>query len=265
MKYEGLTLERQNNIGIITLNRPQKLNALTKVMLEDSLPRAAEEVRKNNDIRVLIITGAGRGFCAGVDLSGLATGEMANHGDERWKLLEPLAASWVLPLHNLEKPIIAAINGVAAGAGVSLILLCDIRIASENSSFALSFVPRGLIPDCGATYSVTRTLGISRALELMLTGDMIDAREAQRIGLVSKVVPPEDLMKTAADLAEKLAKLPPIALGLTKRAAYRGMVNDLEQQLDFETYAQNLCAGTEDHKEAVKAFLEKREAIFRGR
>lgn len=264
MEYEGLILEKEKGIATITLNRPEKLNALTKAMMEDSFPRATEDVRKDDDIRVLIITGAGRGFCAGADVSDLAAGDVVGKGGTRWQLLEPLAASHALPLHNLEKPTIAAINGVVAGAGVSLAALCDIRIASENARFVFAWVLRGLIPDCGATYSLPRILGVSRALELAFTGDMFDAKEAERIGLVNQVVAAEDLMKVTRELAEKLAKRPPITLGLIKRAVYRGIVNDLEQQLDFESYAQNLCITTQDHKEAVQAFLEKREAVFRG-
>ncbi len=264
MKYEGFSLEREEGIAILTLNRPEKLNALTKRMMDTDLPAAMEEVGKDDDIKVLIITGTGRGFCPGADVSELAKGVVVGRGGTRWQNLEPIGASFALSVRNLDKPTIAAINGVAAGAGVSLACLCDIRIASENARFGLAFVLRGLIPDCGATHTIPRLIGTSRALELMLTGDLIDAKEAERIGLVNKVVPQEELMKVAKQLAHKIANGPPVAISLIKRSVYKGVVNTLEQQLDFESYAQNFCIDTEDHKEGVKACLEKRTAVFRG-
>jgi 2-(1,2-epoxy-1,2-dihydrophenyl)acetyl-CoA isomerase len=264
MGYEGFILEKEGSIATITLNRPDKLNALTKKMMEDDLPAAFEEVRKDESLRVLIITGTGRGFCSGADVAEIAEGVILGKGGPRWSRLEPLGGNLVLSLYNIDKPVIGAINGMTAGAGVSLALLCDIRIASENARFNLAFVLRGLVPDCGATYTLPRLIGVSRALELMFTGDTIDAQEAERLGLVSRVVPQDELLKVSRELAEKIAQRPPIAVGLIKRAVYNGLVNTLEQQLDFETYAQNLCLETEDHKEAVRAFLEKRQPVFRG-
>lgn len=265
MVYEGFNLQKENGIAILTLNRPEKLNALTKKMFETDLPEALGKVRKDDEIKVLIITGTGRGFCSGADVSELAAGAVVGRGSYRWLLVEPFGGSFVNALSKMEKPVIGAINGVAAGAGLSLSMLCDIRIASENARFSLAFVLRGLIPDCGATYTVTRLIGVSRALELMFTGDVIDAREAERIGLVNRVVPQDQLMPVTKELALKIAKQPPIAVAMIKQAAHKGVANNLEQQLDFESFAQELCLGTEDHKEAVKAFLEKREAVFKGK
>lgn len=259
MKYQDLILEKEDGIATLTLNRPDKLNAISMTMREE-LPKAVDEVRGDDEVRVLIITGAGRGFCSGADVASL-TGEKA--GQSRRSLLAPLGI-WGVSLVELEKPIIAAVNGVAAGAGLSFALLCDIRIAAQSARFTAVWVRRGLIADVGATYFLPRILGVEKALELMYTGDIIDAREAERIGLVSRVVPDDDLMKVTKELATKIVKGPPIAIELMKRAVYRDIVSGLGAKLDFETYAQNICRQSEDHKEGVAAFIEKREAHFKG-
>lgn len=167
-------------------------------------------------------------------------------------------------LYNLEKPTIAAINGVTAGGGVYISLLCDIRIASEQAKFTLAFVRRGLIPDCGATFLLPRIAGMGRALELMYMGDAIAAEEAWRIGMVNRVGPHEQLLNMTKQLALRLAKGPPIAMSLIKRASHRGIHNTLEEQLFFETYALNLCFSTGDFKEGITSFLEKRSSVFKG-
>ena len=161
--------------------------------------------------------------------------------------------------------MIAAINGVAAGAGISIALLSDIRIASENARFIMSFVQRGLIPDGGSTFTMPRLIGAAKSFELMYTGDTVDAEEAERIGLVSKVVPASKLMSEVNALAKKLVKGPPLTLAQIKRAIHFGLTNDLEQQLFFESYAERFLWRTEDFKEGVDSFLEKRDPQFRGR
>jgi 2-(1,2-epoxy-1,2-dihydrophenyl)acetyl-CoA isomerase len=172
----------------------------------------------------------------------------------------------VLRIVRMEKPVIAAVNGVAAGAGFGLAMACDIRIASENARFISAFVRRGLPVEWGLSHFLPRTVGLAKALEIMWTGEAIDAREAERIGLASKVVSPDDLMKETKGLATKLAKGPPIAIELIKRAVYTGLEsNNLAAQLGYETYAAGVCVRTEDFGEGVKAFLEKREAVFKGR
>lgn len=261
MEYEGFFVEKEGAIATLVLNRPERLNALLPTLVL-SFPRAIEDVRKDDAIRVLIMTGAGRAFCAGGDVGTKGSGKTYQELSQRWSrfLIGPVAIS----LRNLEKPTIAAINGAAVGAGVSLFLACDITIASENARFGLAFVKVGLVPDAGATYFLPRKVGISKAIELMCTGDMINAEEAERIGLVSRVVPQDKLMEEVRELAEKLAKGPPIAIGLIKRAAYKSLDNNLEQQIDFEDYAQSLCFKTEDHKEGARSFMEKREPDFKG-
>ena len=263
MEYEGLKLEKSDGIAILTLNRPKKLNAITVEMGAIGLYGLFREIQENDDIRVLIITGAGRGFCAGADVNTLATITQLSSNLRRQEKLQAIGA-FALQLYDLNKPVIAAINGVAAGAGVSIALLSDIRIASENARFGMVFVDRGLIPDCGATFLMPRLLGAGKSFELMYTGDLIDATEAARIGLVDKVVPHDKLMDEAMALAKRLAKAPPLALAQIRRAVHSGLLNNLEQQLFFETYAQNFLFGTEDFREGVNSFLEKREPQFKG-
>lgn len=264
MKYDGIILEKDGPIATITLNRPEKLNALTKEMLDEELPSVINEVKTDDEIKAVIITGTGRGFCSGADVSYLAKRTETRQADPRWAKLQPLG-SFALNFRKLEKPIIGAINGVAAGGGVSLALLCDIRIASENARFSITFVKRGLIPDLGTTYNLTRLIGTSRALELMLLGEYIDAQEAYRVGLVSKVVALDQLMPAAKELAKRLASGASVAQALIKRLAYQAENNNLEEQLYWESYAQNLCFTTEDCKEGVYSFLQKREPVFKGK
>jgi len=264
MKHEGFILDKQEDIAVLTLNRPEKLNAITEEMFIKVFPKLFQELNDDDAVRVLIITGAGKGFCAGADVSEMASGVTFQSNLTRGERLQALGA-FVTFLYNLEKPVIAAINGVAAGAGVSIALVSDIRIASENARFRMAFVHRGLIPDCGATFSMPRLIGAGKSFELMYTGDIIDAKEAERIGLVNKVVPAANLMDEATTLAKKLAKGPPLTLAQIKRAVHKGVINNLEEQLYFESYAQNFCMRTEDHKEGVSSFLEKREPQFKGR
>lgn len=264
--YEDAIFEKEDGIATLTLNRPERLNALSPGIRE-ALIRAVQEVDKDEDTRVLIITGAGRGFCAGADVGALGgapdqirSGEVGRKG-----IMGPLSLP-VLRLARLEKPVIAAVNGVAAGAGFGLAMACDIRIASENARFISVFVRRGLPVEWGLSYFLPKAVGLSRALQIMWTGDAINAAEAERIGLVNKVVPADELMSEAKELARKLAKGPPIAIELIKRTVYTGLEsNNLMAQLGFETYVAGICARTEDFREGVKAFLEKREADFTGR
>jgi len=183
--------------------------------------------------------------------------------ENRFETLRPTGAV-ALDIANLDKPIIAAINGVAVGAGLSLVLLSDIRLASEKARFGAVWINMGFIPDLGSTYFLPRIVGMEKALDLMLSGEVINAEEALRIGLVGRVIPHEQLMATAKELATKIAAGPSVAVELTKRGLRRALNNDLRTQLDYESYAQNLCRKTEDHKEAVQAFKEKRKPKFRG-
>jgi 2-(1,2-epoxy-1,2-dihydrophenyl)acetyl-CoA isomerase len=263
MDFEDILLEKEGGIITLTLNRPDRLNSFTTRMYRE-MSNIMNQIKRDDEIKVVILTGAGRGFCAGSDVSDRLASRVEKAGEEnRFETLQPVGAV-ALDIAEVDKPIIGAINGVAVGGGISLALLCDIRIASEKARFGAVWVNMGLIPDLGATYYLPRIVGVEKATELMLTGDIISADEALRIGLVSKVVPPDQLMPTAKELAAKIAAGPSVAIELIKRGLRRSLNNDLKSQLDYESYAQNVCRKTEDHKEGVRAFAEKRKPQFRG-
>lgn len=265
MTYENLTYDQQNGVATITLNRPQVYNALNPGLLDD-IHDALGQAEADDQVRCLIITGTGNGFCSGADLTPESQQGARDLG--RRGHLEPMGrfGRMALKLHSLDKPVIGAINGVTVGAGLALALGCDIRIASEQARFSAIFVKRGLIPDTGATWLLPRVVGMSRALEMAYTGRMVSAAEAERIGLVSQVVPPDQLMPTALELANSIAQGPPLAIELMKRVMQRGMdTNDLHLAIGWESWAQSICGQSEDNKEGVRAFLEKRQAVFQGR
>jgi len=265
MEDEGFKVEKKNNIATLILNRPERLNAITVRMGNVTLPAVFEELRQDEDVKVIVITGAGDSFCSGADIiSVFETGGLLDKDMGISERVQPITP-FTLPLYNMPKPVIAAVNGIAAGAGLSIALLSDIRIASEKAKFSFIFTKRATIPDCGATFLVPRLIGTGKAFELMYSGDIMDAKEAESIGLVNRVVPANTLMEEAYSLAEKLAKGAPLALAQTKNAIHKGLSNDFEEQLYFETYAVNFCFGTEDSKEALNSFLEKREPRFKGR
>ena len=257
MDYEDLLLEKDGyGIATLTLNVPSKLNALTVKMCMN-LPLAVDEVARDDNIRVLIITGAGRGFCSGADVSAMQVLTGATE-QSRFSRLQITGWPAVDIFPKLLKPTIAAINGPCVGAGLSLALSCDIRIASETARFAVAQVARALAPDFGLTFYLPLAVGMSSALELMYTAELIDAAEALRIGLVSRVVPPDDLMKAARESANKIIQQAPLSTELTKKMVWRGLYDRLARQLDLETDSIRICRQSEDHAESVKAFLEKK-------
>jgi enoyl-CoA hydratase/carnithine racemase len=257
MEYEDLLLEKDDSgIATLILNVPNKLNALT-VKMGTNLPLAVDEVARDDSIRVLIVTGAGRGFCSGADVSALQARTRAAE-QPRFNRLQVTGWPAVDTFPRLLKPTIAAINGPCVGAGLSLALSCDSRIASETARFGVAQVTRALVPDFGLTCYLPLAAGMSNALELMYTAELIDASEAMRIGLVSRVVPPDDLMKTAKELASKIVQQAPLSVELTKKMVWRGLFDRLARQLDLETDSIRICRQSEDHRESVKAFLEKR-------
>jgi len=264
MTYKCLLYDVEDGIATLTLNRPERLNALGDT-LRDDLHDAVTCAAEDSDVRVLILTGAGKGFCAGGDVK--AMNENKERGASR-PLMEKVAPGrdrTVLALRDAPKPVIAAVNGAAAGAGMNLALACDIRLASAAAKFAQAFVKRGLHPDWGGTYFLPRVVGAAKACELIFTGEIIDAQEALRLGIVSAVHAPDALMPAARALARKIADGPPIAIRLAKRAIYHSLECDLRQALEFETYAQNICFETEDAGEGISAFVQKRPPAFRGR
>ena len=263
MEGKDLILEKDGPIAILTLNRPDKMNAINAAMRE-LFPRALQEVQEDDNLRALIITGAGRGFCSGADVAAQAARAAGQQVDTSRKTILALVGNLILAFEKINKPIIAAVNGIAAGVGLTITLACDLRIASTNARFAAIWVKRGLIADGGATLLLPLIVGMEKALELSFTGDIIDAQEAERIRLVSKVVPHEELMNRAKELAKKIASGPPISVELVKRVTWEKIRNQLREQLLLESYAQNICRTTQDQKEAVKAFMEKREPQFKG-
>lgn len=268
MTYQSITLEIDKGVATLTLNRPNKLNALDPVLLQESAS-VIRELNDDDDIKVLIITGAGSGFCSGADLTAKISGTDPNQpGIGRRARLEPFASfGWLIrQIDGFAKPVIAAVNGVAVGAGIAVALACDIRIASEDARFSCIFVQRGLVADCGTTFYLPRVVGTAKALELMWTGDIIDAREAERIGLVSRVVAASDLMKVSNEFALRLARGPSVSIELIKRLAYEGLrANSLPSQLAHEDFAQYVCGQTEDANEGRKAFAERRPPKFIGK
>src|SRR5262245_56862342 len=264
MTYECLLYEVKDGIATLTLNRPDRLNALGGSLRED-LYDAVIRSAADPDVRVMIVTGAGKGFCAGGDVKAMSE---AKAGQRERPLIERIAPGrdrTLLAMREAPQPIIAAVNGAAAGAGMNLALGCDIRIASTEAKFAQAFVKRGLHPDWGGTYFLPRLVGMAKACELTFTGDVVDAHEALGLGLVSQVVAPEELMPSVLGLARKIAAGPPVAIRLARRALYRNSECGLREALEFETFAQNACTETEDAREGIRAFVEKRAPLFRGR
>ncbi len=260
MRYETIFLERKDGIATLTLNRPQKLNALTRKMAEE-LESAVVEIAKDRAVRVLVITGAGRGFCSGADVGDMAQAT-APIETRYWT---QMAHKIILALTDLEKPVIAKVNGVAVGIGCSLALSADITIASENAQFSLIFSQIGLIPDGGSLFHLPRLVGPAKAKELIFTAKMVDAKEAERIGLINKAVPADELDNEVNTLAKQLAEGPTVAFGIAKKIMNKGLSMDLSSVLECEAFGQTIAGTTEDAQEGVIAFLEKRKAEFKGR
>lgn len=253
MNYLTLIVTKKESVGTITLNRPEKLNGITLEMTGE-LMQATEQLARDSDVRVVVLTGVGRAFCAGGDLAqGAVDLPKSRVAMDRTRD----AGEVCLNLRKMEKPAIAAVNGPAVGGGCNLALACDIIIASEKASFGEVFVRVGLHPDMGGSYFLPRLVGTAKACELIFTGKVIDAREAERIGMVNQVVPHELLETTVMDLARSLAKSSSVALGLSKRSIYQGMAMDLPSALEMEARAQAICVLSEDAKEGARAFLEK--------
>lgn len=257
---ETITIEKEDSIAIITLNRPDALNAVNMKMRRELID-ALKEIDEDRDARAVILTGAGRAFCSGGDVKEQKPDSTPVEIIERLNLINKVAMALV----TLRKPVICAVNGAAMGAGCNIALSCDIVIASENATFGEVFARVGLIPDTGGTYFLPRLVGMQKAKELIFNSEVIDAKEAERIGLINKVVPAGELMKFVKDYAKKLAEGPTAIFGIAKLALKKGVESDLASALDFEAYTQSLCFEMEDHKEGVSAFREKRKPQFRGR
>jgi 2-(1,2-epoxy-1,2-dihydrophenyl)acetyl-CoA isomerase len=261
--YEQLIVERRDPVATVRMNNPSRLNAFTWTLAREMV-EALEALATDPAVRAVVLTGEGRAFSAGADLSAFQEPYLKG---ERPKVSEFLEAGYnrLIPLiTGMAKPVIGALNGVVAGAGVSLALACDYRLAADDVTFSMAFVRIGLIPDAGSTYLLPRTVGMARALEMALLSDKIDADAALRFGLVNRVVPPAQLLDEANALAERLAALPTLAIGMTKRLFLDAATKSLPEALAAEAVAQDEAAQTDDHIEGVMAFLEKRTPDFRG-
>jgi len=263
-----IIVETANGIAKVTINRPEKHNAMDLHFFREFGPRI-DELSHEPEVRAIILTGAGRSFCSGIDIVGLA--EVAREsasvtvlGSSLGEPFGPLQ-SVVRSLRACRKPVIAAVNGFASGMGVSLLCLCDHRIASEQASFAPGFIRMGLAGEFGITYILPRLIGFPLALKFLSTSETRDARWAEKAGFVDEVVSPENLMETAQALAAKLAEMPPLALGMVKELLYQGLESNFDYQLQSEAYAASILLRTEDFQEAARAFLEKRSPTFKGR
>jgi 2-(1,2-epoxy-1,2-dihydrophenyl)acetyl-CoA isomerase len=254
-----LRFEIADGVATLTLDRPDALNALT-TPLKQELLAALRRADSEAAVRAIVLTGAGRAFCAGQDLRERLEPGAPPLDEEVRERYNPI----ILAMRRLAKPIVGAINGVAAGAGASLAFACDLRIAAEGASFLLAFGRIGLIPDSGATWLLPRLIGAARAADLALLGESLSAADAQRIGLVTSVVPEDALAAEAHALAARLAGMAPRALALTKRALERSWTATLEEQLAIEAELQGIVGSTADHAEGIAAFLEKRPPRFTG-
>jgi 2-(1,2-epoxy-1,2-dihydrophenyl)acetyl-CoA isomerase len=254
-----LRVERDGAVATITLDRPEALNALT-VPLKDELVATFVEVAADVTVRAVVLTGAGRAFCAGQDLRERMEPDALPLADEIRMRYNPL----IRAMRALPKPIVAAVNGIAAGAGASLAFACDIRLAADTASFLLAFGRVGLIPDSGATWLLPRLVGGAKAAELALTSEPLSAVDAERFGLVARVVPAADLLPEAQALGARLAAAAPLALAFAKQALDRGWEASFEEQLETEAVLQGRAGATSDHAEGLAAFIERRTPLFRG-
>jgi 2-(1,2-epoxy-1,2-dihydrophenyl)acetyl-CoA isomerase len=271
--YEEVTYEKhQDGVAVITLNRPERLNAFSRRMLEEWYA-ALQDAHLDPEVRAIVVTGAGRAFCVGADLkvagaeAGAAAAVMESHLSlvENRNFLRDSVQRIPRLLAQMDKPYIAAINGPAMGGGMDMASLADIRFAATTARFGMTYVRMGVIPGDGGCWLLPRIVGMARALELIWTGEVIDAEEALRIGYVSKVLPPEELLPYTLEFAQKLARGPAVAIQLSKRLAYRGQFTDLDEALEAAQAAMIIAQMTEDAREGPRAFLERREPQFKGR
>ena len=263
MSYDHILVSSSaTGVRTITLNRPERLNAVNP-RLADELPRAVDDAARDDSVRVVLITGAGRGFCSGLDLS---EPPRLPEGDLRQRL-DPLAwvGQWVLTCVRCEKPLIVAINGSAAGAGFGLALAADIRVIARSARITAGYVRRGLSPDAGVSYTLPRLIGLARASEIILSGRDLDAEETLRVGLVAAVFEDATFTADAMSYAERLAAGPPIAYALTKRLLWSTFDTPLDDHLARELSSIKTCFASQDVAEAIRAFQEKRAPAFRGR
>ena len=256
--YETIHYEIQNHVAWITLNRPEKLNAFNE-QLNKEVEHAVKNASKAQHVRCLVITGEGRAFCSGQDLDGVL--DQIDHGEVLRKRYNPM----VMAIDACDKPIVAAVNGVAAGAGMSLALACDFRLLSEKASFIQSFIHVGLVPDAGNLYYLPKLIGHAKALELAVLGERISAVEANALGLATKVIPLDQWRNEIELFSVKLANLPTKAIGMIKKNLKASWTSTLQECLEKDAQSQRIAGLTTDHNEGVTAFMEKRQPNFQGK
>jgi enoyl-CoA hydratase len=262
MAYETLTIEKKDGVAVLTLNRPETHNAMNHIMFLE-LGVAAKELQNDPEVRSVVMTGAGKSFSSGLDL-GSFVGLAELSALQIHAFLKEVQGTF-LAFEMMDKPVIAAINGLAFGGATEIMLACDIRIASEDAKFNLMEIKFGIIPDLGACKRLARLVGNGRAKEIIFTGDTIDAAEAYRIGMVEHVYPKEQVLPEAMKLAQRLADGPILGIALAKQVISRCWDSDPETALEFEAIAQTLCLVSQDHQEAIKALGENRKPEFKGR
>lgn len=265
MEYENIRLEKEDGIATITLNRPEKLNAWSPAMSEE-FRDAIKDIDNDGVSRVVVLTGEGRAFCAGADVSGFDKTIKENLSPaQRVRNETKQDLLGCTEIRRMLLPFIASINGAAVGVGLTLTLACDIRLASSKARLGAIFTRMGLIPEFGSTYNLPQIVGIAKACELVFTGKIIDAQEAEKIGMVNQVIPHDDLKKETHEMALAIANGPPIAIQMAKLSLYQGLDSNLQTQAIWERLVQNYLKYTDDHKEGVRAFLEKRTPEFKDR
>ncbi len=258
---ETVRIHKESGVAILSLNRPEVFNAFNQLMSRELLT-ALQQVDRDGDIRAIVLTGVGKAFCSGQDLNDRSDPNLqVSLGNSVRERYNPL----ILQIVNLSKPIIAAVNGVAAGAGCSLALACDLRIISNKAKFIEVFSKVGLVLDSGSSYFLPRLVGLGKAMELAMTAAPVDAEEAIRIGMANRIVPDEQLQEEAMSWARGFAGGPTRAYNLIKRSLYKGIESSIEETLEYEAYAQELAGRTDDFREGVSAFIEKRPAQFKGK
>lgn len=268
MEFEQIIYEKSEGIATITLNRPERLNAFTSRMI-DEWYQALVDAHTDPETRVVIVTGAGRGFCAGADVGGEGLGGALMDRRQGLVANRNFLRDSVQRIPRLvalmDKPYIAAVNGAAVGAGMDMASMCDMRFASDNARFGMTYVRMGIIPGDGGCYYLPRIVGMARALDLIWTGRLIGAQEAHEIGYVTAVVPHEQLLDYTREYARQLARGPAVAIQQAKRLAYRSLEVDVDSALEMAQAAMTICQATEDALEGPRAFAEKREPQFKGR
>ena len=261
--YETILYEKADGVATVSLNRPDKLNAFDGLMHEE-LHEALDGVTADDETRCVVLRGEGRGFSAGADLKSEDLSREDGNVPDLGEYLRRTYGRTVTKIAGMEKPVVASLHGPVYGAGVGLALACDLRLAAESAKFSVAFVKIGLMPDAGVSFFLPRVVGLGRAMAMSMLGDAVDAGEAYRIGLVNRVVPDEDLGEETAALADRLAAMPTLALGRTKRSLYASFEGDLASVLEIEAEGQAFCGSTTDHAEGVAAVFEKRAPNFAG-